>query len=439
MKRRNFLKVSSLLGAGACMPMSLYTLGQGLGESSAYTGRLLVTVQAKGGWDVTSFCDPKANVTGESEINRWSRTSEVQQAGNILYAPFGGNARLFNDYHKYMMVINGVDAQTNSHTVGIVNNWSGRVADGYPSLPAIFSSSYAAELPLSYINNGGFGQTSKLIRYSRMDDSSALVNLLNPNRAEWDPNVANLTDSSFSRLQAYRKQRGQMLATESAITSRMQYNRDAYLQSLVQSESLAGFAANIPSENQLQPSVNIGGRDQNYMRQIQLAMIAFQSGVASAADLMLDGFDTHAGHDAEQSSIMTHLTDGIVYLWEYAEQLGLADRLTVVIGSDFGRTPYYNSEDGKDHWPIGSVIVMEKNAPWGNRVVGLTDEGHNAVKINPSTLGRDDANGTIIYPSHVHKALRTYLGLDNLPNVGSFPFQATETFDFFNPNLMTAG
>ena len=109
----------------------------------------------------------------------------------------------------------------------------------------------------------------------------------------------------------------------------------------------------------------------------------------------------------------------------------MADRLTLVIGSDFGRTPHYNADNGKDHWPIGSVIVMEQNPSWGNRVVGLTDEGQNAYKINPNTLQRDDANGTIIYPKHVHKALRRYLNLENTSVESNFAFNNTEDFKFF--------
>ena len=53
------------------------------------------------------------------------------QAGNIPYAPFANNTAFFEKYHSRMLVINGVDAQTNSHTVGIVHDWSGRTAEGY--------------------------------------------------------------------------------------------------------------------------------------------------------------------------------------------------------------------------------------------------------------------------------------------------------------------
>ena len=39
-----------------------------------------------------------------------------------------------------------------------------------------------------------------------------------------------------------------------------------------------------------------------------------------------------------------------------------------------------------DHEPIGSTMFMQRNAPWGNRVVGSTTELHFAENINPNTL-----------------------------------------------------
>ena len=99
--------------------------------------------------------------------------------------------------------------------------------------------------------------------------------------------------------------------------------------------------------------------------------------------------------------------------------------------SDFGRTPYYNQEQGKDHCPIGSVIVMEKSPTWGNQVIGSTDEMQNAHRISPKTMQRDDASGTNIYPKHVHKALRRHLGLENTAVDQNFKFLGAEDFDFF--------
>lgn len=117
-------------------------------------------------------------------------------------------------------------------------------------------------------------------------------------------------------------------------------------------------------------------------------------------------------------------------LWTYAEERGVADPLLVVIGSDFGRANSYNADGGKDHWPIGSFLIMENSQPWTNRGVGETDGLHFAQRVNSRTLERDDANGTIICPKHTHKALRSFLAIENTPGARRFPFSNTEDFAF---------
>ena len=115
-------------------------------HAGSHAGKLFVFVQADGGWDPTSFCDPKTNTRGEPIINTWAQRGEVRQAGNILYAPFVDNAAFFEKYYRRMLVINGVDAQANSHTVGVVHNWSGRNSEGYPTLSALLAAHYAPAL-----------------------------------------------------------------------------------------------------------------------------------------------------------------------------------------------------------------------------------------------------------------------------------------------------
>jgi uncharacterized protein (DUF1501 family) len=164
---------------------------------------------------------------------------------------------------------------------------------------------------------------------------------------------------------------------------------------------------------------------------MQVSLLAFKAGVSLAADVFEPGFDTHDDHDNRLASALTNVTDAIDYFWSYAAELGLADRVVLVMGSDFGRTPNYNSSNGKDHWPIGSVLVMQKNAAFTNRVVGLTDTGHNAIKINPQSLQLDSTSGVIIKPAHVHKALRKNLGLDTAAATQLFPFSTTEDVAIF--------
>ena len=426
-----------------------YGIGAGLGlmcpasriyaAPEDYTGRFLVTLQAEGAWDVSSFCDPKENQAGEREITRWSRTGVIQTAGNLRYAPYGNNAALFANYRNDMLVINGIDMQTNSHTTGVLHNWSGRNSAGYPSLTALFSAINAPELPISYLNYGGYSETARMVRYTRLDNINQLRRILRPNTLPWSDTETYQGVSRLSRIVEAQQSRLARQMSASGVLPRQSYAMQSYYDARENSQSLEDFAAQLPEEADLQPRTQItDGAFSSLLQQMQVTTLAFKSGVAASADLTLFGFDTHTDHDAQHEPLLAHLADAIDYFWTNAQAEGIADRITLVIGSDFSRTPFYNSTEGKDHWPIGSAIIMEQGAAWGNRTVGATDEGQNALSINPATLEVDSDAGTIIYPRHVHKALRTHLGMDSSVLPTPYPFNNTEDIDFFNPAFRTS-
>ena len=421
MKRRAFLKGILATGAAA----SGFRLP--LVHASDYRGKLFVFVQADGGWDPTSFCDPKSNTPDEPVINHWAEHDEIRHAGNVAYAPFALNAAFFEKYHRRMLVINGVDAQTNSHTVGIVHNWSGRNSEGYPTTTALFAAHYAPALPVPYLSFGGFSATEGLTRFTRIDDAQFLRDIANP--------ISQLFSSDdVAALERYWEDAVERLeVAPNQLPGDLRHR--AFYRSAFSTEGLKAFADAIPPEHELEQEEGYNGSGGSFpstlRRQAQLAVLAFKTGVAVSADLWLGGFDTHAHHDPDHEWLLGNLTDAVDYLWEYAEEHGVADRMVVVLGSDFGRTNFYNAGAGKDHWPIGSYIVMEKDQPWTGRAVGETDALHFAERINPRTLQRDDRNGTIIYPKHVHKALRRYLGVAHTPGAQRFPFNNTEDFAFF--------
>ena len=432
MKRREILKcllaTAGSAAAGFRLPLT---------HAADYLGKLFVFVQADGGWDPTSFCDPKVNTPDERVINHWAERDEVRQAGNIPYAPFANNEAFFEKYYGRMLVINGVDAQTNSHTVGVVHNWSGRNSEGYPAMTALLAGAYGNDLPVAYLSFGGYSRTGGVARYTRLNNADLLRSIAVPDVVSDDMSRRFMIEEDWASLRSRLSVATERLAETPGLLPAEARNRALYRSAFEASEGLRAYADAIPPEDALeQPQELQTAPDRSFRselrRQVQLAVLAFKSGVAVSADLWLGGFDTHDYHDADQGALMANLTDSVDYLWDYAEAHGVADRLVVVMGSDFGRTNFYNSQDGKDHWPIGSYMVMEKNQSWTNHVVGETDELHFAKKINPTTLERDDANGTIIYPKHVHKALRRYLGIENSAGAVRFPFGNTEDFEFFN-------
>ena len=386
-------------------------------HAADYAGRLFAFVQAAGGWDPTSFCDPKVNIPGEPAINHWAERDEIRQAGNIPYAPFAANEAFFEKYHDRMLVINGVDAQTNSHSVGVVHNWSGRSAEGYPSATALLAAHHAPEAPVAYLTFGGFSYPAGVVRPTRLDNTALLQTLATPAAGADGTYVG---DADWAALETYADATANHLAEAGELLP-AEARRLADYRSAFAAEGLKAFA----------DAVDSARREQGLRRQAQLAVLGFRTGAAVSADLVLGGFDTHADHDDDHADQLERLTDGVDYLWEFAEGEGVADRLVVVMGSDFGRTNYYNSGAGKDHWPVGSFVVMEKNRSWTNRAVGETDDRHFARRIDPATLAVDHGNGTVIHPKHVHKALRRYLGIENSPGAERFPFRGTEDFAFF--------
>ena len=200
MRRRSLLKgvAAAVAAAGFRLPLV---------HAAGHRGKFFVFVQADGGWDPTSLCDPKTNTRGEPVINHWARYDETRQAGNILYAPFANNATFFEKYFRRMLVINGVDAQTNSHTVGIVHNWSGRNSEGYPTLSALLAAYYAPALPIPYLSFGGFSVTSGLTRFTRIDNPALLYDIAYP-----VIDAYSFGDVEWRMMEAHREAKTQQLA-----------------------------------------------------------------------------------------------------------------------------------------------------------------------------------------------------------------------------------
>lgn len=404
-----------------------------------YDGPLLVTLQLDGGADVTQLCDPKTNTSGEPIINRWAETSDPEKVGNILYAPVADNRRLFERFGSDMLVINGVDSQTNSHETGRLYNWTGSNAEGKPSLSALHAAYQSPEQPLAYAVYGGISRTAGIINYNRFEHLNTMRALTQPGIDYWSGNPKRPESEVLRAHSLVADEVGRLFSSPSA-SPRRRSSLLRFSEARERRTNLEILGQLIPPEDQVEKEVSFaaGGEQFNsrLRQQMQSALLVFKSGLGSAADLSLYRFDSHENHDEIHEALYSHLTDALFYFWDYAEELGLADRILMVIGSDFGRTNFYNDGNGKDHWPIGSYMLMEKNAPWGNRVVGLTDELHFAKAIDPSTL-KESRDGVLMTPAHVHKAIQQYLGLDFFAKDIGHELRNIESLPLFDPFLAT--
>jgi len=390
--------------------------------------KFVLQIQTGGGWDVTAFCDPKVNVSGERKISKWSDNDEIAEAGNIPYAPFADNSAFFNEYHSDMLVINGVDTLTNGHSIGQTHTWSGRTAVGFPSLTAIYSSYYGDGLAIPYLSFGpAFSKGENLIQSIKIDDGSSLRSVLNPFVDVYSGEETEETEL-LEKIHDHNTISALGYSNSSNIVRGNYINRKSFFDSLNSTTQLKFLASQLPGNRDF-------GNLNQFEKSIWTALSAFKAGTTLAADInhghqvTQGGWDSHSYNDQKQETLMRNLTSGIDFLWKKAEDLGIAERLFVIISSDFSRTPYYNSGDGKDHWNVGSYIFMERNQNYTDRVIGATDGAQNAIGVNPKTLKSDDS--VKLVPGHIHKALRKYLGLSGTSADEYFNLKVDYDFDFF--------
>jgi hypothetical protein len=442
MDRRNFLKLMGLTGLAVAAPATLWTR-KSLAEGEKFGGPYWVTIHAGGGWDPTLFCDPKGGIAGDKKtLNQTFTKDQIGQIGNIRYAPVSWSSdekevfsveRFVKDNHQRLCILNGVDTTTNNHDTGTRITWSGASEDGLPALGAVMagSATQGNALPMAFLSNGGYDATGGLVPLTRSGNLDSLrrlayVNRIDPNKDDSPLYYSNDTASRIAQAQAARlsaARDAERLPTvrrsmDGLLTARQGNLGLASLAEQFKNLKVVKFNENYPGLEDLNGIGGIGDLER-MCQEAQLSLTAFQAGVAVAANLSVGGFDTHGDHDNNHIRQMIKLLRLVDFVYKEADRLGLGGKLFVVIGSDFGRTPTYNEGNGKDHWNITSMAVSGPGIP-GNKVIGSTDEGFRAIKVDAKTL-QPNPEGLRIQPKHVHKALRKIAGVEGSVASQQFP------------------
>jgi hypothetical protein len=427
MDRRDFLKLAGTAGLGVAagsLPFS-----NEANAEDAYTGPLWIMIHAGGGWDVTSFCDPKG-ATGPDDkdpMNHYLATdigSVDVSNGKLRWAPDpdGANAKFFTKYAKDLLVVNGIDTSTNSHDVGTRVTWSGTLLENKPSFAALVAGVTGGAQPMAFISNGGYDTTAGIVAVTRVGNVDAIRRIAYPNIIDpiYDKNKTQFySDDTEARIVEARNAR------------HMAYTDRQNLPRIKQSMGMLYTARS--GQNELKKLTQFLPQDleQNYLRrQVQIAIAAYQAGICVSANLAHYGYDTHGNNDQQQFDRLSELTDAIDFLVEQSKAAGIWGNVVVAAGSDFGRTPGYNAGNGKDHWSITSMLFMGKGIK-GNRVVGQTTDRHDPLNVDPTTLEPVQSGGVRLKPGHIHRQLRKLAGIDQSDIVKRFGIKEKEDLPIF--------
>ncbi|UCH40910.1 MAG: DUF1501 domain-containing protein, partial [Gammaproteobacteria bacterium] len=366
MKRRDFLRLSATASGLLLCGNTRLALAQ-----QAFSGPYWLFIEASGGWDPTSFCDPKGFGLGvNGDINNYDQ-NDIGQIGNLRYAPppdsFANNTSLFSNrdffeaHYQRLLVINGINYRTNSHSVGRTASWTGSKARNYPSIGALIASEEAPDLAMPIVANRSSesSKTNGLVPRSLVRGSSlnAIREIAFPNRTnvnqtnQYHSNaVRNLIESASAARRQRQINEQRLLRVQRALALHdAARNRDV--------SSLQGFVNNLNATSAANAYVNSRGSARNLFNQAQTAFAAFEAGAAATAQIDMGGFDTHDDHDARHYPRLMDYLAAVDNIIDDAMARGIGDNLIIVMASDFARTNKYNSDNGKDHWSHTSMMV----------------------------------------------------------------------------------
>ena len=426
LSRRQWLQLMTASGLACGLPK------QSRATDGVHEGPLLAVFNATGGWDTTYIMDPKGTV----ELNRGYQEDQIQSVGAISFAPTASliasgamsNEVFFNRYGSECLVINGVDVSVNNHSPCSRYMATGELGSlDYPTLPALYAASVAPEVPLSFLTFGDYSATGGLIAQTRIPYLRSLSSLASGGYTDWTRSRRYHHESVDEHIQQ---------------TLRMALNQNELLPSVSKSRSMIISAQEASlSLDRVIPYLDQDAPSDLFSQQIEIALAGFASGLTAAANLKLGTFDSHDTNDPDQLELIPQLLAGVDHMLIRAEQLGIRDRLTIVIQSEMGRTPWYNSTGGKDHWSVTSMMMIGPDIN-GGRVVGGTtinpESGfdQHPEKVDPTSLMLS-SDGIRVRPEHVQWALRKHLGIAEHPFAQRFPLNLNEQEQL--ESLLTGG
>jgi hypothetical protein len=369
MDRRGFL-CFGLAGLGALLAPRVARAGGG--------GRKLLVYFNSGGWDPTFVFDPhfgSSRVQGDPD-------STAATAGGIDFADAASRPSVrgfFETHGAATAVINGIGVSSISHSQCTRLILTGSRSADAADLPALLAARLGPDLAMPCLVVSGPRYPGTLGRYmvplSHTLTATAQGQL--PEGIDYDPDAEAL-------IRAFLRDEAERLAGADDDGLYGQY-RDG----LLRQEQLSEGGLSVPAE----PTFEDG---------LASAITALSQG--DSASVILQGdlpdlttWDTHSDNQLKQDAAFEHTFERLTDLVGRLEQTSgvdgqsLLSQTTVLVLSEMGRTPLYNGTLGKDHWPVTSAMLIGAGVA-GGQVVGATDDGLAAARIDPSS-GAASASG----------------------------------------------
>ncbi|HLM44925.1 MAG TPA: DUF1501 domain-containing protein [Myxococcaceae bacterium] len=440
-ERRSFLKAAAgFMGATLLGGLPLRAFAQS--ASLAPPERCFVFVYFAGGWDQLLALDPRdpdvftPERVAETRIlpgynlitdARFSQRPLVppQRTGaapsNITFGPAVGD-RLAAHY-DLMSVVRGINMTTLAHEEGMRYFLTGKRPIGAAARGSSTATEVVGQMaPTVPIPSIAYGVETYNDRYPgnanalKVSRSADLLLTLSASTRTLDSELEN----------QLRDFRGQPITCEEAaygtggVGSTYQTSR-GQIQQVLSKQLGDAFRFELAKNEAVRTFYGLGtsGPYDNAAGRAALVATALKNGISQCVSInLVGGLDTHFG---TQTTHATNLRTGFDALGMLVDDLrrtahpsggNFMDHTTLMVFSEFARTPLINSTSGRDHHLCSSALLMGAGVKH-NTVFGRSgDIGMAPSLVDLKTGQPDPNNGENILPEHLIATVLASAGLD---------------------------
>lgn len=439
--RRGFLKAGAL-GAGGLLLGSMWPQRA---LAQAAPRHRYVFAYFEGGWDILLGLDPRDPATtdpathqietGYEQLGGAYRARGVQRVGNLSFGPAVPPELLA--HASKLSIVNGVAMDTAAHEVGRRYFITGRFPRGISAV----GSSTAAEITAQQGDLAPIPHLSAAVEaYAR--DLPAFASPLSVNSVT-DLNVAltpfaEIDPTVLAAVQAYQDEAPGCTAEKldrDGLTTKLLQNQQrarAYIEQ--QLSAVFAYQRQDAEMQALRQLYGIAGGDTASPASPEvMAFLAGQSlkhGVSQCVSVRLaTGLDTHSNWAADQAPRQERGWRALAALLSDLEASpdpedgarNLFETTTVVVFSEFARTPMFNNLRGRDHFVGNSCLVAGAGIKGGLSIGGSAEVGMMPYYLRLATgeavrepADAEVASGDVVYltPKHVLATVLASGGLD---------------------------
>ncbi len=383
-----------------------------------------------GGWDSALSTDPVNSGSSKATSGAYEASyynGDISNSYNSvsgksnLFVGAGLNSAIASFSALPTAFINGMYVEVTAHELASAYMLSGQLSLSrsreYPAFIASMADK-AGGFPAHVVLGGALplGDTKKTNPPLQSHDLSQFTRMLAGPRAKDDPDDYVMQDETINAAHSLINK------LNDSYQKRLKANAKNSLSAWISAEAgidtiySKRYDQTIALDSALHSDYSTGGSTTNMQAKMAGSFLMLREGLSRFITTRLSGFDTHQSHIASHLPVMQNFAVALKQLVDDLQATDdpddsskkLSQTTTILITSEFVRTPRFNLSAGTDHWQSGSAILMGKGIA-DNIVVGGTDDQAAARGWKDGGFAAFN-DETKLLPDHLAASLMRLLG-----------------------------